>query len=123
MYKMPPPSHSVMCYVSGAISPTKECPDVEKNIEDAWVVGKRLWLKGYTAIIPHLNTKFTMEEAGNYNGLYDSLIAGDCEIIKRCDFIYMMRNFRYSRGALLELAFAIKNNIPAVYEDMEYQGR
>jgi len=121
MNKLPNPSHSIVIYVSGAISPTAECPDFQKNVEDAWQIGKRLWLRGYTAIVPHLNTKFTAEETADYNGLYDSLIAGDCELIKRCNYIYMMNNFRYSRGALLELAFAIKNKIPAIFEDSDYQ--
>ena len=73
-------------------------------------MAQRLWGEGFVVICPHMNTALFKEDGIPY-------IAGDCEIVKRCDTIYMMRNWGSSEGAKIELATAKNNGIEIVYEE------
>ena len=79
------------------------------NIWKARRVAERLWLEGWVVICPHMNTALFKES----NTLY---IEGDLEIVKRCDAIFMMKNWEYSEGANLEYGMA-KNKGLEIYYD------
>ena len=71
------------------------------NIHKAKVAAKRLWDEGWAVICPHANTAFF---SGEEDHEVDRLkwIEGDLEMLWRCDAIYMLRDFRKSRGAMEE---------------------
>ena len=79
------------------------------NIWKARRVAQRLWKEGWVVICPHLNTAM-FDEKYPY-------IAGDCEIVKRCDAIYMMKNWEKSEGAKIELATAKNSGIEIIYAE------
>lgn len=88
-------------YVAGKYrAETKE--GVEANIQKARETAIKLWQLGWAVICPHLNTAHFDGEAP------DSVwLEGDKEILRRCDAIYMLDNWRESEGARAELELAI----------------
>lgn len=76
--------------------------DTVENIRRAEKVAIKYWQKGYAVICPHKNT-----------ALFDGLcvenvwLKGDIEIMKRCDVIVMMKNWKDSEGARKEYEIAV----------------
>jgi len=99
-----------LIYVSGAYRSKRGVLGKHINIWRARRVAKKLWRQGYVAICPHLNTCLFPEDGINY-------IAGDCEIVSRCDGILMMKNWRKSEGAQIEMATAKVNGLEIYYEE------
>ena len=84
-----------------------------RKAEDAAI---KLWSEGWAVICPHKNTA----HFGGANGIEDQVwLNGDLEILKRCDAIYMLDNWRESSGAKIEREHAIFNNLDIYYEDMK----
>lgn len=85
------------------------------NVYRAWRVAKHLWLAGYAVFCPHSN-------AALMDGVpYHRFIAGDLEILSRCDAILMLNGWRESRGARLEHDCAESVGMQVFYrvEDLE----
>ena len=80
------------------------------NIWKARRVAQRLWGEGFVVICPHMNTALFKEDSIPY-------IAVGGEIVKRCDTIYMMRDWKKSECAKIELATAKNNNLEIIYEE------
>ncbi len=80
------------------------------NIWRARQVAIRIWRLGGICICPHMNTALFKEDGMPY-------IAGDCEIVKRCDIIYMMRGWESSEGAKIELATAKNYFLEVIYAE------
>ena len=78
------------------------------NIYKARRAARRLWLEGWACICPHMNTALFDEDC--------PYIDGDCVMVARCDAIYMLKGYRSSEGALLELATAKDRGIEIIYE-------
>ncbi len=97
-------------YVAGAYRNSTEWGLVE-NIRHAERASIRLWQDGWAVICPHKNT-------AHFGGLCpdDTWLKGDIEMLKRCDAIYMLKNWDKSEGALLELATAKNEGIEILYE-------
>ena len=83
---------------------------VKENIRTAELAAITVWRMGGVAICPHKNTAF-------FGGTCDDSVwlAGDLELLRRCDAIFMLDNFMDSEGAKKELEFATESNIPALY--------
>ena len=96
-------------YVSGAYRSRWGLIGKLINIYKARRVAQRLWGAGYVVFCPHMNTALFMVDGIPY-------IAGGCEIVKRCDTIYMMKNWESSEGAKIELATAKNNGIEVIFE-------
>ena len=85
--------------------------DVDANIAHAKKAAIRLWQAGYVVLCPHLNS-----------ALFDGLcpdevwLAGDIEMMKRCDIIFMLSNWRDSEGAKAELEIAAKLGMGIMFE-------
>jgi hypothetical protein len=89
---------------------------VEANIREAEQAALHIWLSGAVALCPHMNTR----HFGGAFGIKDSTwLAGDLELLKRCDAIYMMPGWDSSRGATGERDFAVANNIPVLYDQAD----
>jgi len=98
-------------YIAGAYRNRTEWGLIE-NIRHAERVAIKLWQRGYAVICPHLNT-------AHFGGLCtdDTWLKGDLEILSRCDAIYVLDNWKQSRGAQEELKLAIKLRLEIYYEE------
>ena len=82
-----------------------------QNITHAAGLALEVWRLGAPVICPHMNT-FCFQGAATDSVWLD----GDLEMLARCDFVLMTKDWRRSRGATAEHAFAIEKNIPIFYD-------
>ena len=82
----------------------------QKNIEAARDEAAVWWQKGYAVICPHMNT-------ANMDGVVerDVWLAGDFEIIRRCDIIVMLPGWEESAGAREEFEVAVAHVLVIYY--------
>ncbi len=80
----------------------KDYQEIESNIQKAKTAAIELWKLGYAVICPHLNT-------AHFDGICpdEVWLAGDIEIMKRCDAVYFLDNWKDSQGAKDEFKIAI----------------
>ena len=100
-----------LAYVIGPYRDASEY-NVRLNIRSAESAALDLWHEGFAVICPHKNT------AGfnGARGLPDyTWLKGDIEMLKRCDFAYVVGDYRTSQGSLAEIRFCEENNIPVYY--------
>jgi uncharacterized protein (UPF0333 family) len=95
-----------LIYLSGKITDTNKLK-FWRNIYVAWKAAKEL-SKKYAVFCPHTN-------GFGFKLSYDRYIAIDKEIIKRCDAVYVLPNWKTSNGCKIEIEFAKKNNIPVKF--------
>lgn len=105
----------MLVYVSGRYS-GKDWAEIEENIMRAKAVAVELWEKGHAVICPHLNTSH-FEELCDLS--HDDYIAGDLNILTRCDAIVMLPDWEHSQGACVEKALADRLDIPVYLYPME----
>ena len=99
-------------YVAGRYRSNYEW-QLEEFLRQAEDAALKLWEEGWAVICPHKNTA----HFGGALGIPDKTwINGDLEILSRCDAIYMLSNYRESRGAMAELALAKKLGLQVIYE-------
>jgi len=87
-----------------------------RNIWRIRRIAKELWKRGIYVICPHLNTAMM-------DGICDDsvFLKGDVEILKRCDALIVGdENITGSEGCNLELKVAMENNIPVIYDVVNY---
>ena len=106
------PYHQLV-YVAGPYRAYEGHP-VEENIQKAREAAIRLWQAGNAVICPHANS-------AGMDGIIpdDEFIRRDLLIVARCDSIYLLKDFRKSRGALEEQAVAVKFGLEIYYEEEE----
>jgi hypothetical protein len=99
-----------LVYISGPYS-AYEIPGMDGdyfssayNINVARQHAIKIWNRGDAAICPHLNTAHFEYDC---DAAYEQYIEGDLLMVDRCDVIYMLPNWRYSKGAILEHARAV----------------
>jgi hypothetical protein len=85
--------------------------NVEHNIIMARRAAIKLWQQGYAVICPHMNSARMDGECPD-----DYFLEGDLEILKRCDIIYILKNWEESEGASAELSLAKEIGLEVVYE-------
>ena len=89
---------------------------VRQNIRIAEEAAVFIWSNGGVALCPHLNTAMF----GGVNGLLDSVwLEGDIELLRRCDAVWMVGEWRQSQGAQQERAFAMEGGYPVLYNKTE----
>lgn len=90
------------------------------NVHYARLVAHGLWGQGWAVICPHANTAFFggigEGNRDDPNGDWVKWLNGDLEIIRRCDAIYMLKNWRSSKGAKVELQEALRLGKEVIYE-------
>ena len=106
-----------LVYLAGPYSADAE-EGIWDNIKIATIWSIRLWSEGYAVLCPHLNTagfhNYETEETGLN---YDVWIAGDLEMLKRCDMMFVMPGWEESKGTQLEIGKATEWGIPVKYLD------
>jgi hypothetical protein len=88
--------------------------DVDANIAVARVYAIKLWEAGHVVICPHLNTAHMEKDS---KVAYQAFLIGDCEIISRCDAVFMLPGWQDSEGARRERNHAIFQNKVVYYEE------
>jgi nucleoside 2-deoxyribosyltransferase len=89
---------------------------VEQHIRAAELAALKVWTIGAVALCPHTMTR-------HYQGaLPDATwLAGDLELVKRCDAVLAIERWRGSSGAQAEIAYAKSRDMP-VFESIEDLG-
>ena len=97
-------------YVSGPYRSSTEW-GVEDNIRRAEVSAVKLWQEGYAVFCPHKNS-------AHLGGIVPDnvFLAGDLEILKRFDIIFMLKGWEQSIGACIELHTAQEHCLEVMYE-------
>lgn len=104
-------------FISGPITaPTFY--QVNQNVRKAEAVAIKLMKKGWAVHCPHKNSEF-LQGALHRNDEedFERWIAVDLEILSRLDAIYMLKNWRRSRGSKIEHAKAKELNKEIYYEE------
>jgi nucleoside 2-deoxyribosyltransferase len=83
---------------------------VEQNIRAAEEVAARVWAMGMVALCPHANSRHMEGVASD-----EHFLAGTLELMRRCDAVVLVPNWRDSAGARAEVAEAIRLGLPVVY--------
>jgi nucleoside 2-deoxyribosyltransferase len=93
-------------YVAGKYR-GKTLYETMNNINAASKLAAEVWQAGAVALCPHKNSAL-------FDGIVpDSVfLAGDIELLKRCDGLIAVDNWRDSRGAEAEVAYAVARVIP-----------
>lgn len=99
-------------YISGKIS-AATAEGVQENLDAFLPIGARLLQEGHPVILPGENLGRVGIEAGLS---WKDFMRADIEIMRRCDTLHMMENWKESRGARLENRIAKFWNMPITYE-------
>lgn len=100
-----------LIYVAGSLRGYGDSWKQRENIDRAIRVARELWVKGYTAICPHLNNL----EMDGPELVSDDILAGDFVIIERCDAIVVVPGSEKSAGTYAEIRFANDMGIPVYF--------
>ncbi|KKN65498.1 hypothetical protein LCGC14_0481020 [marine sediment metagenome] len=97
-------------FISGPYRAKTEWQLVE-NIRAAEAAAIKLWREGWAVFCAHKNS-------AHFGGVCDesNFLNGDIEILKRCDAIYMLKSWRASVGACVELEIAMGIDLEIIYE-------
>jgi len=90
---------------------------IEENIYMARVFARLLWCKGWAVICPHMNTAHMDGEEPD-DLLHGDILAGDKEMLRRCDAIFLLPEWKESEGAREELAVA-KDARLKIYDNVD----
>jgi hypothetical protein len=101
-----------LAYVIGAYR-SSTVYGVSRNIEAAAALAAELWQAGFAVICPHKNSAF-------FDGIVsdNTFIAGDLEILKRCDIAVTVDGWEYSTGSINEVNFC-KAMLMPVYHSVK----
>ena len=90
-----------LIYIAGPYRSKHGRIGVALNILRARRIARELWRLGLAAICPHLNTALMDGTVPD-----EAFLAGDIEMLERCDGIVMAPGWERSAGSLDELTFA-----------------
>jgi len=102
-----------LVYVSGAITPTEEFPNLNQNIARFYTVSLDLFRLGFSVFCP---VQQWLPEATGYGDVYDAIMEMDLEILSRCNAILMLEGWEKSRGAVAEYNFARASHLDVLFE-------
>lgn len=94
----------MLIYVAGAYR-----GNVDENIANARKVAIDVWKAGHVAFCPHLNTAHFEEDSGIED---ERFLAGDLDILARCEAIVLVPGWGASAGTKGEVEYAQLNGIP-----------
>lgn len=107
------PSREKLIYVSGAITPTKENPHIKTNIRLLHLASVRLFMAGFSVYCPAVAW---FHDPGAYGEAWQVIMEMDFVILKRCNGVYMLSNWKDSRGSVLEHDYALELKLPVFYQ-------
>ena len=100
-------------YVAGPITSATQ-KEEDRRILNAVKAGTILYKEGKTPFIPHQNTHdfYLFEDFS-----WEDYLKMDLPILKRCDSIYMLKDWEHSKGARIELEHAKKWKLKIYYQE------
>jgi len=101
---------SRVIYVAGKYR-DKSKSGICKNIEHARREAVKLWQAGWVVICPHCNSAL-FDRCPD-----DVFLKGGLELVRRSDAIFMLSNWKESKGAVTEYALALALNKGIYYEE------
>lgn len=87
---------------------------IESNIRRAETLALEAWRLGAAVICPHANTRFFQGAAPD-----EVWLAGDLEMLRRCDAVLFTPDWKRSMGANAEWAEARLRGIPCLFDLMD----
>lgn len=103
-------------YIAGVYRDDRGEWFIVQNIRKAEAEALFVWQIGGIALCPHKNTALFGGSCDD-----DIWLAGDLELLKRCDAIYLIRDWEKSSGARAEMRFAKGNHIPRLQSRAEVE--
>lgn len=91
-----------LIYTAGPIRSKKGNWYVKKNLDIAEEVARKLWTWGHGVICPQLNSAWMDGDDLDHH----NFMAGDLEMVSRCDAIVLLPGWRMSEGASEEYRHA-----------------
>lgn len=85
--------------------------EIEQNIRRAEAVALEVWRLGAVALCPHCNTRFFQGAAPD-----EIWLAGDLELMRRCDAVLLVPGWMASKGSCAEVADAKARGQPVLGE-------
>lgn len=104
----------IVVYVAGKFTDV-DAKSIRKHTRLALKTSAKLWDMGYTVICPHGNIGLEMEKYLKKTN-YEDIMKGDFELISRCDVLFLLPNWKDSKGSTRERAYAMKHMMPIVYD-------
>jgi len=105
-------------YVAGKYT-AKTRNDIAENIKKAEDASVSLLKQGWGVFTPHKNTSH-YEQYEDEDLTYETWIELGLEMLSRCDAIFMLRNWKDSKGACRERELAASLEMPIFYEEDGY---
>lgn len=105
-----------LCYIAGPYR--ADCAlKTSRNVSRAEQMGKRLALQrpGWFPVIPHKNTELWDFDGGLRNIQPEYYLSGTLEVMRRCDAVLVLPDYRRSSGTIAEIAEAERLDIPVYY--------
>jgi len=99
----------MLIYVAGPYRASSAW-EIEANIRLAEETALELWRMGHVAVCPHAMTRYYQGELPD-----DVWLAGLLELMRRCDAVLMVGDWRKSEGSMAEHDEALRLGLP-VYE-------
>lgn len=98
--------NKTVVYIAGPYRAKTE-REVMLNIRRAESIALAVWQAGMVALCPHMNTAF-------FGGACDDAtwLAGDLELLRRCDAVLLVPGWEESSGTIAEIEFARQHGIP-----------
>lgn len=100
-----------LAYIAGPYR-SQSVHRIIENIAEAHQVAVKYWKLGYAVVCPHLNS--ALMDGSVHDEVF---LAGDIEILKRCDVVVAMKSWDTSPGAKREIELADSLEIPVIYDD------
>lgn len=104
-----------LIYVAGPYT-GKTHSEIDDNIEKAEAASIVLFQKGWNVFTPHKNTAHYEKYEAVAGLTYHTWIETTADMLRRCDAIFMMKEWERSSGAKAELVIAQEMGIPIFYE-------
>jgi hypothetical protein len=102
-----------LIYVSGKYN-GKTHEDIAYNIDVATKASIELFKRGWNVITPHKNT-------AHYEEILDleqeQWMHRYLDLLRRSDVIFLLKDWRQSKGAKIEYEFAIQNHMEIFFEE------
>jgi hypothetical protein len=104
-----------LVYVAGPIR-AKTTWDVTLNIRRAEEIATRMWREGVVAFCPHSHLMVSQDAITD-----EEWIAGDLELVRRCDAIYMLPGWQDSDGSRDEYVCATRHGLTILQSWEDYE--
>lgn len=106
-------------YIAGPYRDKTEA-GIQKNIKLAEAAAAEVFHAGHIPIVPHIIGFSLSCDKRNTSHSQEYWIKELClPMLSRCDAIYVIGNWKHSKGVIREMEYAIQNDIPVFFQEDE----